>query len=142
MDVVKLNQLARRLRDIALAASQSGRELPVSVSELAVLEAVARKPDMTITALSDATGYAQSRVSKLVTALAADGVVQTIGDPSDRRRTVVRLTPDAHREAFEEYGTRDVTAAIAAAATHLTPGEVDRAVRLTEELATLLAPPL
>ncbi|MFC7273491.1 MarR family winged helix-turn-helix transcriptional regulator [Paractinoplanes rhizophilus] len=140
MDVFQLNRLARRLREIALRASQEGAELPISVGELAILEHVARFPGSTISEISRSTGLAQSRVSKVVRELSDDGVFQHAADPEDRRRTRVRLDPRVRHQTFDEYGSRPIDAALAAAAPHLDAAGLARVQELAAELAGLLTP--
>ena len=138
MDVLRLNRLARQLREIALKASQAGAELPVSVGELTVIENVARRPDSTISDISRSTGLAQSRVSKVVQDLAEKGVFQCRKDANDRRQTRVRLHPAVREQTFEEYGKRSVDRALADAFPCLDTAAVTRAVALLGELADLL----
>lgn len=135
MDVQRLNRLARQLREVALKASQEGAELPISIGELAVFESVAREPDSTITDIVRVTGLAQSRVSKVVRDLAADGVVITTRDPEDRRQTRVRLDPAIRKKAFEDFGSRPISAALAEA---VPAQNITRIEHLLDELANLI----
>jgi DNA-binding MarR family transcriptional regulator len=138
VDVLRLNRLARQLREVALKASQSGEELPVSMGDLAVLESVARNPGSTISEISRSTGLAQSRISKVVQELTEHGVFECSKDPNDRRQTRVRLHPAAHQQTFEDYGRRPVDAALAEAFPSLGRAEVARATELLSELTDLL----
>jgi DNA-binding MarR family transcriptional regulator len=137
MDVQRLNRLARQLREVALKASQDGAELPISIGELAVVENVARTPDSTITDIVRGTGLAQSRVSKVVRDLAADGVFITTRDPNDRRQTRVRLDPKVRRQAFEDFGSRPIGVALAEARPKLSDQQVAKVEHLLDELADL-----
>ncbi|HEX3783624.1 MAG TPA: MarR family transcriptional regulator [Pseudonocardiaceae bacterium] len=138
MDVQRLNRLARQLREIALKASQDGAELPISFGELAVVESVARNPDSTITDIVRGTELAQSRVSRVVHALAADGVFITTRDPNDRRQTRVRLDPKVRKQMFEDFGSRSVSAALAETSPRLSDENIARAEQLLDELADLI----
>jgi DNA-binding MarR family transcriptional regulator len=139
VDVIRLNRLARRLREIALKASQGGAELPISVGELSVVEAVARTPDSSISELSRASGLAQSWVSKIVRELSEQGVFQQTKDPDDRRQTRIRLTPEIHHRAFHEYGARPIGEAVSEAAPHLDARGVQRVKELLLELDQLFS---
>jgi DNA-binding MarR family transcriptional regulator len=141
MDVLHLNRLARLLREVALRASQNGQELPISASELAVIENVARHPDSTISAISHSTGLAQSRVSTIVRDLTDEGVLEQRKLPPDRRETRVRLNPTTESQAFDEFGARPVDEALSGAAPHLSAEEVARVLLLLEELLNLLDHP-
>jgi DNA-binding MarR family transcriptional regulator len=139
VDVIRLNRLARRLREIALKASQGGAELPISVGELSVVEAVARTPDSAISEISRTTGLAQSWVSAIVRDLSQQGVFQQTKDPNDRRQTRVRLDPEIRRTSFEDYGTRPIDHAVMQAAPHLDASGLQRVKQLLAELDQLLA---
>ncbi|MFL6137191.1 MAG: MarR family winged helix-turn-helix transcriptional regulator [Frankiaceae bacterium] len=138
VDVVRLNRLARQLREVALRASQDGAELPVSVSDLTVIESVARHPDCTISEISRSTGLAQSRVSTIVQELTKEGVFHCHKDAEDRRQTRVRLHPAAHEQTFEQHGKRSIDGALAVAFPHLDAGAVERVIALLSELADSL----
>ena len=138
VDVIRLNRLARQLREIALKASQEGAELSISVGELAVIETVARNPDSTISEISRRTGLAQSWVSKIVRELSEDGVFHHGKDPNDRRQTRVRLDPEIQRRTVEDYGARPIDEAVADAAPHLDAAGVKRVKELLVELDRLL----
>jgi DNA-binding MarR family transcriptional regulator len=138
VDVIRLNRLARQLREIALKASQGGAELTISASELAVVETVARTPDSTISEISRSTGLAQSWVSTIVREMSEQGVFQHSKDPNDRRQTRVRLDPEIHRRTLEDYGTRPIDEAVAGAAPHLDGPSVQRVKTLLVELDQLL----
>lgn len=138
MNVRRLNKLARQLRDVALKASQDGAEFPLSTGELAIIENVARTPDITITELVHRTGLAQSWVSKVVREFTDKDIFRCTKNPSDLRQTRVRLAPKVQRETFEEHGSRSVDGALAESAPHLTEESLARAMSLLSELADLL----
>jgi DNA-binding MarR family transcriptional regulator len=138
VDVVELNRLSRRLREIALRASQHGGELPISASELAIVEYVARHPHCSIGEISQSTGLSQSQVSKRVRLLSDNGVFETGVHPGDRRVTTVRLALATRRQVFEEYGSRSIESTVATVVPTLSPEQAYRIVQLLEELAELL----
>ena len=141
MDVLELNRLARLLREVALKASQNGEELPISASELAVIEKVARHPDITISEISRNTGLAQSRVSTIVQDLTGEGVFLLRKVPPDRRQTRVRLDPKTERQTFDDAGARPIDNVLSGAAPHLSPDDVGRLIGLLEEVLGMLDRP-
>ena len=141
MDVRRLNRLARQLREVALRASQNNQELPLTASELMVVEHVARHPGSTITAIARDTGLAQSRVSTVVRQLAEARVFDRTKEDADRRQTHVQLAPQAAVQAFEEFGSRPIGDALPTVAPHLTASDARRIDQLLDELATLMEPP-
>ncbi len=138
MDVVRLNALSRRLREIALAASRGGGDLDISMTQLAVIETVARTPGSTIATITRTTGLAQSWVSTIVREMTDAGVFVLAKDPDDRRRTRVSLSPDAARLTFDERGTRSVDTGLRQAVPHLDEAGVRRVVALLTELESML----
>ncbi|MGR7025996.1 MarR family winged helix-turn-helix transcriptional regulator [Geodermatophilus sp. URMC 62] len=140
MDVVRLNALSRRLREVALAASRSSGDLDISVAQLAVIEAVARAPGSTVATITRTTGLAQSWVSRIVREMADAGVFVLAKDPDDRRRTRMSLSADAARLTFHDRGERSVDSGLAETASHLDEAGVRRVLDLLTELESLLRP--
>ncbi|MFT2712850.1 MarR family winged helix-turn-helix transcriptional regulator [Clavibacter sp. Sh2126] len=140
IDVVALSRLARILREVALDASQGGRDLPVTGGELALIEAVARQPDSTIRRLCETTGLAQSWVSTLARQLADKGVLRLEADPADGRRTLVRLAPETARRALHEEGRRPIGDALTRALPHLDAADAAELERLLTRAHALIAP--
>ncbi|MEV4314880.1 MarR family transcriptional regulator [Actinocrispum sp. NPDC049592] len=100
MDGIELLHLGRRLVKIAEAAipaNASFHALPVSVR--AVMIDVFEHPGTSIQEIIQRTGYPQSHVSASVTRLREGGVFITTTDPKDRRRTLVRASPDVPARA-------------------------------------------
>jgi DNA-binding MarR family transcriptional regulator len=140
VDVVRLNALSRRLREVALAASRSSGDLDISVAQLAVIEAVARTPGSTVATITRTTGLAQSWVSRIVREMADAGVFVLAKDPDDRRRTRMSLSADAARLTFHDRGKRSVDSGLAQTAPHLDETGVRRVLDLLTELESLLRP--
>lgn len=59
---------------------------------------------MTATALAAACGVSANALTTVVDRLAARGLVERIGDPDDRRRVLVSLTPLARHLSAQLYG--------------------------------------
>lgn len=140
LDVVALSRLARILREVALDASQDGRDLPVTGGELTLIEAVARQPGSTIRQLCETTGLAQSWVSTLARQLADKGVLRLEADPADRRRTLVRLAPETARRARHEEGRRPIGDALTRALPHLDASDAAELERLLARAHELVRP--
>jgi DNA-binding MarR family transcriptional regulator len=86
---IELYRLSRRLTKLAVRAIPPSefRELPTGVRM--VLVDVIENPDSTIGQIVDRTGFPQSHVSASVARLRDSGMLITMIDPNDRRRTLV-----------------------------------------------------
>lgn len=102
MDGLELFRLGRLLMKIGESAiPKSGfHKLPTSVR--AVMIDVFENPGSSIVEITQRTGFPQSHVSTSVARLRDVGVFVTDPDPHDRRRTLVRQSPDipARAERF------------------------------------------
>lgn len=112
MFAAELHRLARTLREIALEATGNTGADQVNAGELAVLEDVARHPRSTISDITQRTRLAQSLVSRIVQAAAAEGALAVDPDDHDRRKVRVELTAATRRAILERAG-RPVDDAIA-----------------------------
>ncbi|GAB3881072.1 hypothetical protein GCM10029964_036520 [Kibdelosporangium lantanae] len=115
MDGVELLRLGRalvKLAEEAIPANASLHQLPASVR--AVMIDVFEHPDTSIQEITQRTGYPQSHVSASVTKLRDGGIFVTSTDPKDRRRTLVRASPDvpARAQRFARPVDNAVTAAV------------------------------
>lgn len=135
MDGVRLHRLGKRLIDLSRTVATDAGDPSLTACEVAVLEDVFQHADSPVSDVTARTGFAQSHVSASVARLARRGLLHTDPDPSDRRRTLVRLA-DPARRAIIRRATRPADDAIAA-----TVPDAARAARLAElleELAELL----
>ena len=114
-------------RDNGLAAL--GATLPVGA--LIVMRDVLASPGSSITDITSRTGLPQSYVSESVNKLRVKGLAEITADPSDRRRTLVRLTA-AHLEHVARHSARNADDVLRSAL-----GDVDAA--RTEQVITLLS---
>ena len=87
-----LNALRRMVRGLRSAAEAIERELNVSAAQLFVLRELAEVPDRSVKDLAVVTMTTHSTVSEVVGQLIAKGLVTRTADPSDGRRSVLRLT--------------------------------------------------
>jgi DNA-binding MarR family transcriptional regulator len=135
MDAGRLHRLGKRLIELSRAATTEATDPQMTPGELAVLEHLVTNPDSSVSDLSARTGFAQSHVSNSVARLRHRGLVDTIADPSDGRRTKVQATNVA-LQAITNRAGRGVQDAIAAAVP-----DAEKARQVTvklDELAQLL----
>lgn len=131
MDGVELLRLGRalvKLAEEAIPANASLHQLPASVR--AVMIDVFEHPDTSIQEITQRTGYPQSHVSASVTKLRDGGIFVTSTDPKDRRRTLVRASPDVPARA--QRSARPVDDAVTAA---VGPENADEVLAALDTLA-------
>lgn len=133
-DVYKLGRI---LGEIALAATAEPGEKSPPLSTAAIVEDVGRHPGSCISDIAQRTRLAQSLVSTTVSRLTDKGVFAAQQDPTDRRRTVVFVVPEATR-SFKARGARTVTDAIAQVLPDATPGQLARIESTLDRLAEQL----
>jgi DNA-binding MarR family transcriptional regulator len=136
MDAARLQRLGKRLVELSREVVTDARDMPLTPGEIAVLTDAIRHPDSSVTDIHARTGFVQSHVSVSVARLRERRLVQTIADPADGRRTLVRVTDDAISAIMRRAG-RQVDTAIGEAVAG--PVEARRVVALLDELAELLA---
>jgi DNA-binding MarR family transcriptional regulator len=122
MRAADLHRLARRVREIALLATDNTGDDRVNAGQLAVLEDIAHHPGSTISDVTRRTGLAQSLVSRITHAMAEAGAVTVSSDDTDRRKTRLELDPRTRAHILERAGNT-VSAALAAQTPALTPNE-------------------
>lgn len=87
-----LNALRRMVRGLRSAAERVERELRISAAQLFVLTELDRAPDQSVKDLAALTMTTHSTVSQVVGQLISKGLVSRATDPSDARRSVLRVT--------------------------------------------------
>jgi DNA-binding MarR family transcriptional regulator len=93
LEVVRaINALRRMIRGLRSKAETIERGLKVSAAQLFVLSELAQMPDQSVKDLAAVTMTTHSTVSQVVGQLIAKGLVTRTPDPSDGRRSVLRLT--------------------------------------------------
>ena len=90
----------------------------------AVLEHLALAGPLTVGEAAAHMHRAQSVISEIVTHLERDGFLEREHDPSDRRRTLIWLTPSGHEALRRDRQVFDIDL-LAAAMSRLPPGQAD-----------------
>jgi DNA-binding MarR family transcriptional regulator len=135
MDGGQLHRLGKRLIELSSQVTGEAGDLSLTPGEAAVLEDVIKHPASSISEIHQRTGFVQSHVSASVWRLKARGLVKAEPDPSDGRRTRVRVTGGAI-QAITRRAARSVDQVISR--TIGEPGQARRTTELLEELADLL----
>jgi DNA-binding MarR family transcriptional regulator len=89
-----LKRLGWAVRDRAMDAYEAAGFSPYHHAVLALLEEEPRETQATI---ADALGYDRSHLVGLLDELEDQGLIERRRDPADRRRHIVKLTPDGKR---------------------------------------------
>jgi DNA-binding MarR family transcriptional regulator len=139
VDGLALFLLGRKLMKLGEEAIHRAgfHQLPTSVRS--ILVDVFEHPDSSVGEIAARTGFPQSHVSASVARLRAGGALVTAVDPQDRRRTLVRPSPQVRHRA-PEGGAAPVDAALAAVLGTQDPQKVAEVVATLEALARRLAP--
>ncbi|HUY52645.1 MAG TPA: MarR family winged helix-turn-helix transcriptional regulator [Streptosporangiaceae bacterium] len=89
-----------RRQHVRLAVGQ-GFPFPVYGPSLALLQEISGHPGITVNELARVTGLPKSRVSVLMTRLAAERIVRKDSDEHDSRLVRLHITPEGRRCAAE-----------------------------------------
>jgi DNA-binding MarR family transcriptional regulator len=135
VDGGRLHRLGKRLIELSSQATGEPGDLQLTLGEAAVIEDVIKHPASSISEIQQRTGFVQGHISKSVARLKARGLVETEPDPSDGRRTRVRIA-DAASQAITRRAARPIDQVIGH--TIDDPAQARRATGLLEELADLL----
>jgi DNA-binding MarR family transcriptional regulator len=96
-------------------------------------------PDSAISEITARTGLPQSYVSTSVARLSEKGFVQTVTDPADGRRTLVRPDPE-HMRRVGEKAAVSADAALVAALGPVSEREGQETITFLDGLVTALVP--
>jgi DNA-binding MarR family transcriptional regulator len=110
-------------------------DMSLTPGERAVLEDAIKHPDSSVTGIHRRTGFVQSHVSVSVSRLKKRGLIDTLPDPKDGRRTRIRVTNDTIR-AITRRASRRVDDVIDVAVAD--PMRAQRIRDLLDEVAELL----
>lgn len=140
MDGFELFQLGRRLMKLGEQAMPDTGFRRLSAPARSVLLDIAENPGSSISDITARVRFPQSQVSACVARLREDGMVETVTDPQDRRRTLVQLSAEA-RQGISTRPAAEIDTALAKAIGSTDPGEVECAKRLLDTLSDLLHRP-
>ncbi|HKR07939.1 MAG TPA: MarR family transcriptional regulator [Gemmatimonadaceae bacterium] len=87
-----INALRRMVRGLRAAAEAVERDLQISAAQLFVMTELSQSPEQSVKDLAAVTMTTHSTVSQVVSQLLAKGLVTRSVDPTDARRSVLRLT--------------------------------------------------
>ncbi len=139
MNGVELFLLGRKLMKLGEESIPPGgfRSLPTSVRS--ILLDVLEHPDTSVGEITARTGFPQSHVSASVAKLRDEGLFITTIDANDRRRTLVRRSPEITRRAANRE-TGSVEEALANALASNDPDLVAELTRALDLIAQHLNP--
>ncbi len=139
VDALDLIVLGRQLTKIGEEAMRGSKAESLPTGPTLVLRDVLAHPDSSITEVTARTGLPQSYASESVARLRELGVVETASDPSDGRRTLVRVS-GRHLRKVAKKGAVSVDLALAAALGEADPGGIRMLLSSLEALAERLRP--
>lgn len=139
VSVGELFRLARVLREVALDAARDPGEEPATEGLVVVADDLAHHDATTVGEVAGRTGIAQSLVSNVVAQLRDAGVVTTVVDERDRRRTRIHLAASVREGLLAERGQRDVEVALRQRFADLADDERAQLEETLRQLAVLIA---
>jgi DNA-binding MarR family transcriptional regulator len=99
MNAFELYQLGRRLMKVGVRAMPDDEFSRLRGSTRAIVSDIFENPGSSISEVTARVDLPQSQVSACVAKLRDNDVVETVADPADGRRTLVRPTESALRRA-------------------------------------------
>lgn len=100
--------MQRQLVMAILSNERIARQHGLRVTDLQTLHLLVLRDDVrTPRQIADTTGVPTSTVTKLIDRLETAGFVRRTADPSDRRKTILELVPDAIAPLTALYGRAD-----------------------------------
>jgi DNA-binding MarR family transcriptional regulator len=139
VDALDLIVLGRQLTKIGEEAMRGSKAESLPTGPTLVLRDVLAHPDSSITEVTARTGLPQSYASESVARLRELGVVETVSDPSDGRRTLVRVS-GRHLRNVARMGAVSVDVALAVAVGETDPGAIGTLLVSLDALAERLRP--
>jgi DNA-binding MarR family transcriptional regulator len=112
VDALDLVVIGRRLTKIGEHALRGGTASQTTNGRALVLRDVFANPESSISEITVRTGLPQSYVSESIAALRDDGILESVPDPKDRRRTRVAVSPE-HRRRVAKRASTPIEAALA-----------------------------
>jgi DNA-binding MarR family transcriptional regulator len=139
VDALELIILGRQLTRIGEEVMRDSNALPLPTGPALVLGDVLAHPDSSIGEVSGRTGLPQSYASESVARLREEGILETTADPTDGRKTLVRLT-GRHMRTVAKKGAVSVDAALATALGESDSKKLQSILRSLGELSSRLRP--
>jgi len=139
MDGYELYQLGRALMKLGEQSIPTMGVDRLSAPTRAIVSDIFENPGSSISEITARVNFPQSQVSACVARLRDLGVVETVTDPLDRRRTLVRPTPETLRRA-DQRPPAAIDAPVAAAIGTEDPKEIARVKEALELLREALRP--
>ena len=140
MEALELIQLGRRLVRIGEHVLRSSGDGPIPpLGPSMVLQDVFGHAGSSVSEITGRTGLPQGYVSESIARLRDEGFVVTEVDAADRRRNLVRMSPE-HLRRVARKGSAPVDAALAQAFAESDPANVQALVDTLSELAHRLLP--
>ena len=127
-------QLYLAIQHVARVFQRLDNELELSQARFSVLATLRYQGPQRVGALARWEDVAQPTMTRLVGALAAEGLVERVADPDDQRGSVVRLTARG-RALVRRARSRKITW-VGRVLRDLKPGDIDSVVRLAGHLVT------
>jgi DNA-binding MarR family transcriptional regulator len=139
MEALELVVLGRRLARIGEEAMRGSKAPALPSGQHLVLRDVFAHPDSSVSDVTDRTGMPQGYVSECIARLRDAGLVETIADPADGRRTLVRFSAGRVR-TFVAKGAVAVDATLGRALSENDPEALRQIVDALSTLAKRLQP--
>jgi DNA-binding MarR family transcriptional regulator len=139
MNALELFLLGRKLAKMGIETIPSSTVSALPPSASAVLIDVFEFPNSSIGEIAKRTELPQSQVSAAVAMLKDDGLLETVSDPDDRRRTLVREAPGIARKIRSKVDV-PIDKTIAKALASDDPDDLAQVIGALEMLAERLAP--
>lgn len=137
MNLAELYYVGKVLQECATSGMHNGREASsLTTAETVVAETLHALGPSAVGVVAQRTGYAQSRVSTVVSALHARGLLTVHTDPNDRRRTIVALS-DLAAEDARQISAQDARPVLEATLPWATREQLDLLIAAAESVLRL-----
>ena len=139
MNGLELYLLGRKLAKMGIETIPSSALNEFPPSAQAVLIDVLESPNSSIGEIAKRTELPQSQVSVAATMLEEHGLLETVTDPDDRRRTLVRGAPGVGRKIRKKVNV-PIDETIASALASESPDDLAQVLAALEMLSLQLTP--
>jgi DNA-binding MarR family transcriptional regulator len=139
MNGLELYLLGRKLAKMGIETIPSSALNEFPPSAQAVLIDVLEYPSSSIGEIAKRTELPQSQVSAAVTMLEEQCLLESVSDPNDRRRTLVRAVPGVGRKIRKKVNV-PIDQTVADAISGASPGDLAQVLNALEMLSLQLTP--